>query len=755
MRYPPLLACLILGSNPYLIRADETRPASETQPNVPAAGHSLHGEAFDEGPRQRAILLSGMGKVHFPVTTHSAQAQAFVEQGVAQLHTFYYLEAERSFRQAALLDRDCVMAVWGLAMANTNNPKRAKAFLQQAQTRARQVILSARERLYLEALAARYSDSGDDKSRRQAWLNGLESIVQEHPDDLNARAWLAMVSWENAGKGDGIGSRQAVEELIRSIERVDPEHPGLHHYRIHLWDGVKPAMAAKSAGLYGAMAPGIAHAWHMPGHTYTGLKRYAAAAYQQEASARVDHFAMARDRTMPFEIHNYAHNNQWFCTSASHIGRVRDGIAVARNLVEQPRDPQKNQKDDGGSPQRSGRARWSELLVRYELWDDLITATESESLDWSDLLSERKDRHTTLGLAHAHKGDRERLTREIEALTRLGEPDPMPPVDPGKPELVGPPRPERIPKSGDAKVPGLDAALAELNGHLALLDGRNDEAVARFEKAHAMRPEARARALLRAGKTDQAIEKARQAVDQNPDQMPPLATLVEILHAAGRTAEAQAAYQRLQPFLAQADRDLPVIRRLDAIVAGWRTQGGWSLAPIEPSASSEPEPKRIDLDRLGPLVWSPTEAPPLALADAHGKLWDLTQHRGRNVIVLFFLGGQCSHCLEQLKAFGKAFEEFRTQGTDLIAVSTDDVTATQALLATPDAAAFPMPLLPDPTLGWFRAYRVFDDFEHQPLHGAFLIDGQGKVRFQRISADPFLDVEFLKREAARVRRLVP
>ena len=117
----------------------------------------------------------------------------------------------------------------------------------------------------------------------------------------------------------------------------------------------KPIRAEKSAALYAKTAPGIAHAWHMPGHTYTELKRYADAAYQQEGSARVDHAYMIRDRVMPFEIHNYAHNNQWLCTSLSHIGRVRDAIAVARNLVEQPRDPAKNGPNDGGSAQRSGR----------------------------------------------------------------------------------------------------------------------------------------------------------------------------------------------------------------------------------------------------------------------------------------------------------------------------------------------------------------------------------------------------------------
>ena len=49
-------------------------------------GHSIHGEAFNEGPRQRAYLMGGTGNVQFPVTTESKEAQAFINQGVGQLH---------------------------------------------------------------------------------------------------------------------------------------------------------------------------------------------------------------------------------------------------------------------------------------------------------------------------------------------------------------------------------------------------------------------------------------------------------------------------------------------------------------------------------------------------------------------------------------------------------------------------------------------------------------------------------------------
>jgi hypothetical protein len=42
--------------------------------------------------------MEGMGNVSFPITTKSAEAQKFFDQGVGQQHGFSYFEAERSFR---------------------------------------------------------------------------------------------------------------------------------------------------------------------------------------------------------------------------------------------------------------------------------------------------------------------------------------------------------------------------------------------------------------------------------------------------------------------------------------------------------------------------------------------------------------------------------------------------------------------------------------------------------------------------------
>jgi peroxiredoxin len=725
-RFGTAIVLSLLCWNLSLARGDEpvkpTAPASEANPAVPAAGHSVHGEAFNDGPRRAARLMPGMGKVHFPVTTKKPEAQAFIDQGVGQLHSFYYFESERSFRQAATIDPDCAMAYWGMAMSNINNARRARGFFQESRKRA--TGLNRRETLYLEALEAFLRDVDNAKTKRQNWLTGLETIVQEFPGDIDARAWLAMVTWQN--EMDGIGSRQAVDTLLDTVLQVEPMHPGAHHYRIHLWDSKKPIRAEKSAALYAQTAPGIAHAWHMPGHTYTGLKRYADAAYQQEGSARVDHAYMIRDRVMPFEIHNYAHNNQWLCTSLSHSGRVRDALAVARNLVEQPRDPQKNGPNDGGSAQRSGRARWAEILTRYELWDELIEAASSGALDWTNIPLEQEQKAYTLGLAYAAKNNQARLADQVAALKKL---------------------------TGN----GAKAALAELEGLQLLAKGDVGPAFDQFAKATSMRPEALARAHLAARNYGFAESTARQAVQKDTNQVPALAAQVEILHAAGKDKEARAAYQALEPLARWADRDLPVFRRLESVVSRWKADGSWTQPAshaANASGTDETAIDRTDLKTLGPLVWSPSPAEAFSGTDTTGAPWNLATHKGRNVLVLFFLGGKCAHCMQQLQTFGKEFEALKKLNVNTVAISTDDRDANRALKNNTDGVKFPMPILADPKLELFKRYQAFDDFENQPLHGTFLIDAQGNVRFQRISADPFLEVEFIKTEAGRVNRIL-
>ena len=535
-----------------------------------------------------------------------------------------------------------------------------------------------------------------------------------------------MVTWQNGN----IGSRQAVDTVIDSVLQVEPMHPGAHHYRIHLWDGDKPTRAEKSAALYAKTAPGIAHAWHMPGHTYTGLKRYADAAYQQEGSARVDHAYMIRDRVMPFEIHNYAHNNQWLATSLSHIGRARDAIAVARNLVEQPRDPNKNGKNDGGSPQRSGRLRWSEVLVRYELWDDLIAATDSGALDWSDIPLETKEKAYTLGLAYAAKGDKAKLAEQIAA----------PQGHPGRTR-----RPEAATRRRPAarRAGGLSDLLAKGDVGAAfetVRQGDRDASRGAGPRPSA-RPELRVCRERREGGRRQAAQPgpAARRAGRGP------ARRRQDQGGAGGVPQARTAGPRGRPRHAGLPAARAGRRRLEG------RQADWTAARAETRRPTTADRRRSTSTTLGPLAWSPFPAEPISRSPTReGRRWTLADHKGRNVVVLFFLGGKCAHCMQQLQVFGKEIEALKALNTDVVAVSTDDLEATRALKENADGIKFPMPMLPDPKLDVFKTLPRLRRLRG-PAAARHLPDRrQGNVRFQRISAEPFLDVDFIKAETERV-----
>ena len=255
----------------------------------PLPGHSSHGESFDDGPRRAACVMGTTGNVNFPVTTANSEAQNFFNQGIGQLHGFWFLEAERSFRQAAALDPQCAMAYWGMAMANINNAARAKGFIAEAVKRKGQAEITPREVGWIDLLEALYKDEPKEEQERQKnFLEAVKKLSEQNPDDIEIKAFRARYLWEFKSKTNPFTDYKAGDRMIEEVLKVNPQHPS-HHFRIHLWDGKDANRALAAAAMCGPAAPGIAHMWHMPGHTYSALHRYEETVFAQEASARVDH----------------------------------------------------------------------------------------------------------------------------------------------------------------------------------------------------------------------------------------------------------------------------------------------------------------------------------------------------------------------------------------------------------------------------------------------------------------------------------
>jgi peroxiredoxin len=697
------------------------------------AGHSVHGEAFNEGPRQRAYLIPGMGDVTFPVSTKIPEAQQFFTQGVAQLHSFYYFEAERSFRQVAALDRDLPMAYWGLAMANVNNEKRAKEFLAIAEKLKEKA--DPRERLWIQFLSEWYKNAAGEKRARGA-IKALEAIVAEYPDDVEAKAFLAWACWHFNDKGLPISSHQAVESIIADVLRANPMHPGAHHYRIHLWDGEKASRALDSALRFGPSATGIAHAWHMPGHIYTKLHRYGDAARQQEASARVDHAQMIRDRTMPYQIFNYVHNNQWCMQDLMYVGRVKDAIAIGESLIEIPRHPKLNKIDDGAHAGREGRSRLFEVLSAWELWDELL-ARSTTILAPSGNDEDEVKRLRALGAAYVAKGDAESArfcVAGLEVLLKKASGNPADEKD-EKDEK----KKDEGKKNREKKTKAIQNALSELRGRA---EADPKAALEEFGKCEDLRKELLARAQFRAGDKEKAEKTAKQAAEAAEGQALPGLAYVELLLEQGKRKEAEEVWRKLAPVVRHADAGLPPLERLSSFAASVKVE-----LPQE-------NPAVPNLETLGPLAWTPPDAPLFGLNDALGKPFRLERCSDSPVLVLFYLGSKCAHCVQQLGKFAALAEEFRKENISIVAVSSETPEQLSKQRAAKGGAPYPFPLLADPALGIFKEYRCYDDFEKTPLHGTFLVDadkaGRSRIRWQDISYDPFMDAPFLLAECRRL-----
>lgn len=760
----------VLAAVSFLCFGAKLSAATNATPdNTPAVipGHSLHGESYNEGPRQPAYLMAGMPRIEFAISTTNDLAQKFFLQGVGQLHGFWYFEAERSFRQAVRHDTNSAMPYWGLAMANINNATRAAEFIKEAAQRKSQA--SRREQLWIGALAEFYRDQKkEEKERRRAYIRALEAMVDEFPADVEAKAFLAFHIWDSSGRGLPISSAQAVESLLKEVFAAQPMHPA-HHYRIHLWDGEPEASAHRaliSAARCGQSGPGIAHLWHMPGHTFNKLKRYEEMAWQQEASVRVDNSQLMRDQLLPDQIHNYAHNSEWLAQTLNYVGRVRDAVALVKNMIEMPRHPGLNTQNlrEDGTPHEhgnksaaQGRRRLMETLLRYELWDEAIRLGNSFYLEPTELGAEQARRTRLLAVSYLALTNLPAAQQQIATLTAAGK---ALRIERAASVDAAEARAKADKKSAEEIKRAMTAALDATTDRLRQVDEWAEElgvlealAKGEFEglsnRVAALKSVAKERLSgiwFSLGETNRAVTLAQEAVDAGTNQVQLLAHQADLLWRLSRTNDSLAAFEKLRARSAYLDLDLPVFRRLAPLVAHRGLPVDWRVAPAVSSDAGE----RPELATLGPFLWEPVPAPDFTLPTADGKSLSLHNYRGHPVLVVFYLGHGCIHCLEQLNALAPAAPDFKAAGIDMLAVSADSVAAlikTQELSTS--LGGFPFPLVADPEREVFRRYRAFDGFENEPLHGVFLVDGQGLIRWQDISHEPFKDVRFLLAESKR------
>jgi peroxiredoxin len=405
-----------------------------------------------------------------------------------------------------------------------------------------------------------------------------------------------------------------------------------------------------------------------------------------------------------------------------------------------------------------GRERLLSTLVTFELWDDLIALRDSMYLAPSDNPVNETKRLTAFGVAYFKRGDTthgEETLTALQALLKKAREERISAADAAEEKAKTEKKSDdQIARAmADAmrgfayRISTAEAAVAEVQLYRALSDGKIDEAKPLLEKARDIPSERKARILFAVGDEAGAVKLAREASDPDAAQVQPLANLANLLWQTKQPDAARETFEKLRKLSAGIDLDLPIFDRLAPIVADLKLPTDWRA----PATIAGDVGVRPDIQTLGPFRWHPYPAPTWNLADSHGQPQSLAAYHGRPVLVVFYLGSVCSRCIEQLNILAPLTQDFAAAGISIVAVSRDSSDGLQRTFEkAKEANGFPFPILSDASLDTFKAYRAFDDFEKMPLHGLYLIDGNGQVRWQNISYQPFREAQWLLGESKRL-----
>lgn len=527
-------------------------------------------EAEQEAPlatRAGAPLFEGLGVHQHPITTQNPDAQKYFDQGLIIDFAFNHAESVRSFQAAQALDPECAMCYWGEALAlgpNINVTSNGKAIMsdesrQQAFAAIQKAqelkdSVSAVERDYIDALAARYN--GDPETAREpldmAYAQAMRDLHQQYPNDqdaasLFAEALMTTMPWDYWL--DPANPKPHTEEVIAALEDVlaaNPEHPLAIHLYIHAVEASSnPQRAEGHADTLTDLVPGAGHLVHMPAHIYWRVGRYHDASEANVKAAAVDEAYIAACNAQGFyPALYYPHNIHFLWSASSMEGRSEVAIDAARKVQANVRLEMIEQY-----PMVEFFHTIPLLaLVQFGHWDEILAEPQpAENLAFSNAIW-----HYARATAFSRSGNLDAVWDEHSMI---------------------------VPIRSDESVLYLDTVdypasmllnIADelVQGEMAMLENRTDDAIAHYEQAVSIQDElpyteppfwyyptrqTLGRALLTANDPQRAESVFRADLKQYPRNGWSMFGLMLSLQAQGRDAEAAEVQAQFDKIWSQAD----------------------------------------------------------------------------------------------------------------------------------------------------------------------------------------------------------
>jgi tetratricopeptide (TPR) repeat protein len=333
-------------------------------------------------------LLPKMGDLNHPVSTTNEMAQRFFNQGLTFVFAFNHDAAGRSFKRALEYDPNLAMAQWGIGLSlgpNINMPVKPDAEKAAYEATQKAVAMlgnaSDAEKDYINALAKRYSiePDADLKKLDLEFKEAMRALKDKYSDDLDAAALYAesmmdLKPWQ-LWTPDGKPAEGTMEiiEVLESIMKRDPMHPGANHYYIHAVEASPwPERALPSAERLESWAPAAGHLVHMPAHVYIRTGDYAAAARRNEVASEADLDFIELCGVQGLYPALYTSHNMHFAAVAHTLqGRYASGRRYAERLLTHVKPiAEKAPELEGFLP------TLEQVLVAFAKWNEILALPE-------------------------------------------------------------------------------------------------------------------------------------------------------------------------------------------------------------------------------------------------------------------------------------------------------------------------------------------------------------------------------------------
>ena len=186
----------------------------------------------------------------------------------------------------------------------------------------------ARARLYRRARRhVRRSREGRSPHPPAGLRQGDGALAQRYPKDDEAQIHYAIALNISASPADKTYANQLKgAAILEPIFKRQPQHPGVAHYLIHLYD--YPPIAEKgldAARRYAKIAPAAPHAQHMPSHIFTRVGYWKDSIASNTESARV-----AKSRTI---CHDQLHAMDYLVYAYLQLGQDAKAKAVIDEML--------------------------------------------------------------------------------------------------------------------------------------------------------------------------------------------------------------------------------------------------------------------------------------------------------------------------------------------------------------------------------------------------------------------------------------